>query len=858
MTKLKISWAESKATISQAKKSEFIKLLKEFSASYPSTSEGQKHIAAYSQQRFQGCQNFEKICSAHKLGQDITEDVLLKLLPYHDSALSKKKHAWIHYQGYSPTPHSIRFLHAKSSSPKWVQPDDWSSLALDIFNFVHRCYENPTDIEAACQEFAHPNFNRKHYGSNVITPILNALAPNIFLLINNGSVRAINYFAEVEYSLKLRDYPSFNKTGAQLINNLLAPELQETGVSLRIDDIFDIFSYWLSFVYKYDFRGENTINKSDYPFSEESFKLLSEVNVNPKASIYKAKKDNFYLYLIHPFQKLMRQVASRLPKSICDRMETQKYLFSSIKKNDFHHGGAWDFYWGAFYPKGYKRTESAQLFLWINHERIELGFFIGVYGKEHRERFQTNCQNNPETFSALLNEGLMGTDILLGTRSQNSEGVYKYHQLQSKEDIEIAVNSLQSSDLQIAQVLSKEKVLTLSQEQIVTLMTDVFQKVYPFVLLAIEDNPFPKIQDYLSGYNPDLNKQVVELNQTIDIQNQLRSKVNETGFEGYSQPSFIDEFSLTPLGQSASIPAMTRSQQLPPKSNPVYPLSDCASALKLDESILREYLQALDRKKQAILYGPPGTGKTFMAHELVKHLLSDGCGFSEVVQFHPAYTYEDFIQGIRPQKNNGILDYPIVPGRFLSFCDRAKEIQNDQICVLIIDEINRANLAQVFGELMYLLEYRDQEVSLATGKKFSIPSNVRIIGTMNTADRSIALVDHALRRRFAFLHVAPNYELLKQYHHEKNTQYPIERLIPQLEILNKNIKDYHYEIGPSYFLRKDLAEHIESIWRTEIEPYLEEYFFDQPEKVEQFRWQKVAEKIVGGTNGKNNPSIDRI
>jgi hypothetical protein len=844
MTKMEISWAESRATISRPKKSEFIKLLKEFSASYPSTPEGQKHIAAYSQQRFQGCQNFAEICSAHELGQDITRDVLLKLLPYNDSALSKKNHAWVLYPKYTPTPRMIRFLKAKASDPKWVQPEDWPPLALDIFNFVRRCYENPTDIEAAYQEFIHPPFNKGDFTSNIVTPILNALAPNEFLLINNHSIRVINYFSEMKYSLQLEKYPSLNRREQQLISVLLAPELQKTGVSLRIDDIFDMFSYWLVYVYKYHFRVMKGINESDHPFSEESFKLLAEINKNPRASIYKTKKDEFYQYLIDPFQKLMRQVASKLPESIGDRMETQKYLFSSIKKNDFHHGGAWDFYWGAFYPKGCKRTESAQLFLWINHERIEFGFFVGVYGKEHRDRFQANCQDNPDAISALLNNSLIGTNILFGTRSQHGEGAYRDYQIQSKEDIEIALKSLQDSDLHIAQVLPKDKVFNLSQEQIITLILETYEKVFPFVLLAIEDNPFSKIQDYLSEYNPDLNQQIVELNQTTDIQDQLRSKVNETGFEGYSQPSFIDEFSLTPLGQSASIPAMTRSQQLPPKSNPVYLLSECALELKLDESILREYLLALDRKKQAILYGPPGTGKTFMAHELVKHLLSDGCGFSEVVQFHPAYTYEDFIQGIRPQKDNGILDYPIVPGRFLSFCDRAKELQSDQICVLIIDEINRANLAQVFGELMYLLEYRDKFVSLATGKKFSIPANVRIIGTMNTADRSIALVDHALRRRFAFLHVAPNYELLKQYHHE-NTQYPVEGLIQQLKILNQNIDDHHYEIGPSYFLREDLAEHIESIWRTEIEPYLEEYFFDQPRKVEQFRWQKVAEKILG-------------
>ncbi|WP_090396440.1 AAA family ATPase [Natribacillus halophilus] len=107
-----------------------------------------------------------------------------------------------------------------------------------------------------------------------------------------------------------------------------------------------------------------------------------------------------------------------------------------------------------------------------------------------------------------------------------------------------------------------------------------------------------------------------------------------------------------------------------------------------------------------------------------------------------------------------MLDYPLQEGRFLEFCQRARRKQGE--CVLIIDEINRANLSRVFGELMYLLEYRDQEVPLAGGGILSIPNNVRIIGTMNTADRSIALMDHALRRRFAFLPLRPNYEILRR------------------------------------------------------------------------------------------------
>jgi hypothetical protein len=273
---------------------------------------------------------------------------------------------------------------------------------------------------------------------------------------------------------------------------------------------------------------------------------------------------------------------------------------------------------------------------------------------------------------------------------------------------------------------------------------------------------------------------------------------------------------------------------------PTYTLAQLAQDTNVEEALLQSWIKALDRKGQAIFYGPPGTGKTFVAERLACHLISDGDGFSDLVQFHPSYAYEDFIQGIRPKASrNGGLDYSTVPGRFLEFCQKAQSRKGS--CVLIIDEINRSNLSRVFGELMYLLEYRDRDVPLSGGGRLRVPSNVRIIGTMNTADRSIALVDHALRRRFAFIALRPDYEVLRRFH--AGTGYNVDALITTLKRLNSQINDQHYEIGISFFLRADLKVQIEAIWTMEIEPYLEEYFFDQSDTVDTFRWSRISAAI---------------
>lgn len=262
---------------------------------------------------------------------------------------------------------------------------------------------------------------------------------------------------------------------------------------------------------------------------------------------------------------------------------------------------------------------------------------------------------------------------------------------------------------------------------------------------------------------------------------------------------------------------------------------------------LDRYEKTIKRKKQIILAGSPGTGKTFIAQKFAKYLTSPQDGYVDLVQFHPSYTYEDFMRGLKPEIKDGSLTYNYAEGRFIQFCEKAKTEYQDLPCVFIIDEINRANISQVFGELMYLLEYRNEKLTLSSGKIFTIPDNVLIIGTMNTADRSIALIDHALRRRFAFIKITPNYQSLRNKF--QDSDFPIEKLIPVLESLNQKICEAmgsnDYELGTSFFMTDNLSEDIEDIWQMEVEPYLEEYFFDNQsqEIIESFRWINVQKQI---------------
>jgi MoxR-like ATPase len=273
---------------------------------------------------------------------------------------------------------------------------------------------------------------------------------------------------------------------------------------------------------------------------------------------------------------------------------------------------------------------------------------------------------------------------------------------------------------------------------------------------------------------------------------------------------------------------------------PRYTIEDFAAQTGFSSKVIADWKQRLMRKMHVVFQGPPGTGKTYVAERLARLLVSETDGTWDVVQFHPSYSYEDFMQGIRPQVISGGLNYRIEPGRFLEFCRKAEKRLNGSPCVLIIDELNRANLSRVFGELMYLLEYRDKKIPLSMGgEEFQVPKNVFIIGTMNTADRSIALVDHALRRRFSFIHIGPAFEVLEK--RLKHDGLPAESLLSVLRAINREINDRNYEIGISFFMKDDkrLRNALEAIWKGEIEPYLEEYFYDQLKKVDAFRWDAL-------------------
>ena len=526
----------------------------------------------------------------------------------------------------------------------------------------------------------------------------------------------------------------------------------------------------------------HSTNEDDVPFSARCFELLSELGADYTLALYEQRKNQLRRFVHTPLRSLARLVVAAMPQAMARALETRCAVFSRFLAPDGTQLATTD-HWVSFGPKGRMKDYEPVLFILLLQNELQFGFDARQIPPPRQEHFAVTLSEwfdrEPKLVSTRVEDlslGMTPAVFLTAAEWIKSGGVA---------DQLLVYSSIAAEDL-IGTPLGD-----ISEE-----VTRTFDRIFPLFEIAADIDDIEEI-DLL--------------------------------VEPPTQGTAPNEPKAAPV-------IIKPAQRVSP-----YSRDDAIKDVLIEATFFDDMLTTLLRKKNIVMEGPPGVGKTYVGIRLARALIGhDGESNVSLVQFHQSYSYEDFVQGLRPVKTGG---FELRSGPFMSLAKAAAAAPHQRFA-LLIDEINRGNLSRILGELLMLIEHdkrsSEHAVTLAyspADERFYVPHNLYVIGMMNTADRSLAMVDYALRRRFSFFRIAPAFnekfrELLRLNGASDDF---IDQLVTRIKRLNDRIREDRnlgagFEIGHSYFCpsngdRCDL-NWLRQVVETEIRPMLHEYWFD--------------------------------
>ncbi len=546
-------------------------------------------------------------------------------------------------------------------------------------------------------------------------------------------------------------------------------------------------------------------------FGPRAFEILQALLDNPKADKewFAPLKEDYYTHIRKPLLALTGLAASEVIEPLLNsggiigdesivvdpKRVAAKIVSQSVKRK------YWPFLWTAFFPESHvKKNLAVQLFLLLHARGMDVGLDLSTAPEEARERFRRAIKKHADRFEAHIRNQPDTRRFRIRPDDQESGGA-------NAESVVLGTSGelrtiLDQHDPRCLVVKFRKE--DLAQPRSADAVVDAVRSLVPFFVTAVIDEPGPALDQ-------------------LEVPLAVEEEEPDEELE-----ELVPTYTLDDLQRDTGLPKPW--------------LENVARTARVGES--------RDELGQVVLYGPPGTGKTYVAERVARYLVDGDQARVRTVQFHPAYSYEHFVEGYRPEpsRSGDALLFQRVDGVLLEVIDRV--VKTGHRHVLIIDEMNRGDLPQVFGELMYLLSRRrrGEGVFLPKSRRtLNLPKKLTLIGTMNTADRSIAHVDFALRRRFRFFEIKPEPEILRQSLLDDGVDSAFAGALGDLlSTVNKQLRDEGggaLQLGHAYFMGLDSATALKSVWEREVLPLVEDFVDYDPDILARYRWAEVKKLL---------------
>jgi MoxR-like ATPase len=738
----------------------FPSLFQEFLNSYPATSAGQHHIQTYARQRQTGQQNYQEVLAASDRGEDITDLVLLKLIPYTDSANHRESGAWIHIaSGISGN------IKAKFEGAKSTKPEAWPQVAHAIWQLVRRCYEVPDQFAVACAEFQE-NPITKGFQAGTITPILNALRPDDFLLINRKSRFVINGLAETNYGQKLKDYAAINAMGKALIQELSEVIQQPDRPNLRDSDLFDLFCHWLVAVKSdsstatvrhwkiapgtqawqwpescakgfiglgWDEMGDvSGLDKSAFANRREAV-----ISANPNLKEGWSEAGLKQLWEFAQIQVGDRIIANQGTQQILGiGTVTRPYYFIP----NLRHGHRVDVEWDDLTPRSIKETGWVKTLCQLKPEQFYDLCNAPILNPEATEVADGNSPriwwvNQSKSLDLEKSEGYITAPV----KGQDGRKVSHWDSLQAVKVGDIVLHYSQRSLRYVSRVTAPASIDHNTEGGERRFVRLDYQPLHPpvpaatfihqLIALNLPESPIQKDGRVRQGY---------------------LFPLTETAFTIIRESSPETNWAEINLGWNGHInpPNPKRPAYKPPSFEAIGQHVQ-TQKLRLADRTLRRYHLALQTRGFVILSGVSGTGKTWLTEVYAEAVGAEYC----LVAVAPNWTSnEDLLGYWNPL--DGIYHHTAFSRFLAAAAEEYYQAQQENRAAypyhLVLDEMNLARVEYYFARFLSAMEVRQRhqtaKIDLAPDYQLILPPNLAFIGTVNVDETTHGFADKVYDR----------------------------------------------------------------------------------------------------------------